>query len=122
MAVNTMAKEIAEHPRWRWHGAMMCVDAEGKPLNLYSYVPADIEAFPDLVCSRVRGRMLADIFMLAMEVHLSLGELRVVMSKDYECMARGHEAVPSCWLSMSRWLVGQEAKNGGAQTMADGSP
>jgi hypothetical protein len=121
MGVNTMAKEIAEHPRWRWHGAMMCTDAEGKLIGVYSYVPADIEAFPDLDCSRVRGRMLADIFMLAQEVHFTLGELRVTMSRDYECMARGHEAVPSCWLSMSRWLVGQEAKNG-AQEVASGGP
>ena len=120
MALSSLAKEIAEHPRWRWHGLMGCTDETGQFRAHYSYMPADIEAFPDLYCSRVRGRMLADIFLLAQEVHWVGGQLRVVMSLDYECIAHGSDALPSCWLSMSRWLVAQEAKNGGAQTMAGG--
>jgi hypothetical protein len=112
MGVSSLAKEIAEHQRWRWHAEMFCQDKEGKPIGVYSYVPADIEAFPELYCSRVRGRMLADIFLLAQEVHWVGGQLRVVMSRDYECIANGSDALPSCWLSMSRWLVAQEAKNG----------
>jgi len=112
MEMISLAREIAKHPRWHWHSAMSCTDAAGRQIGVYSYVPADIEALPCLSCSRVTGRMLADIFLLALEVHQSGGQLRVVMSRDYECVASGTERVASCWLSMSRWLVAQEAKNG----------
>lgn len=98
-----MAMEIGRHPRWAWHGAMMTVTADGVG-GLYSYMPADVEVFPDLLCSRVRGRMLADIFALAPEVRKEGAWLSVIMSDKWMCMARGAEALPSCWLAMSRYL------------------
>ena len=93
---------------------MMTVTADGVG-GLYSYMPADVEVFPDLLCSRVRGRMLADIFALAPEVHKNGAWLCVVMSDKWMCMARGHEALPSCWLAMSRYL---EARDGAIEGVA----
>jgi hypothetical protein len=98
---------------------MYAVSAAGDARH-YSYQPADVEVFPDLDCRRVRGAMLADIFALAFEVRKEGVWLTVIMSDQWMCMARGHEALPSCWLSMSRWLVAQEAKNGGAKEVAGG--
>jgi hypothetical protein len=79
--------------------------------HLYAYQPNDVEVFPDLLCSRVRGFMLADIFLLAQEVHYRGAWLHVVMEDRWMCVAKGHEALPSCWLAMSRWL---EARDGAA--------
>ena len=109
----TLAREIANHQRWHWHGMMGCTDETGQFRAHYSYMPADIEALPELTCSRVTGRMLADIFLLAQEVHQAGGQLRVVMSQDYECVATGAYRVASCWLRMSDWSVAQEAKKNG---------
>ena len=109
----TLAREIAKHPRWHWHGLMSCTDGDGNLIGFFSYVPADIEALPELTCSRVTGRMLADIFLLAQEVHQAGAQLRVVMSQDYECVATGAYRVASCWLRMSDGSVAQEAKKNG---------
>jgi len=106
----SLAAEIAAHPRWHWHSAMGCMDGEGNYLAEYSYVPADVQALPELGCSRVVGRMLADIFLLALEVHQAGGQLRVIMSPGYMCVGTGVHRVASCWLRMSDWLVAQEAK------------
>jgi hypothetical protein len=113
MEMISLAREIAKHPRWHWHGMMGCTDETGQFRAHYSYMPADIEALPELTCSRVTGRMLADIFLLAQEVHQIGNQLRVIMSPGYECVATGVYRVASCWLSMSRWLVAQEAKKNG---------
>ena len=112
MELISLAAEIAAHPRWLWHSAMSCMDGEGNQIGVYSYVPADIEALPCLSCSRVIGRMLADIFLLAEEVHHAGGQLRVIMSPGYMCVGTGVHRVASCWLRMSDWLVAQEAKDG----------
>lgn len=114
MELTSLAMEIGRHPRWIWNSAMMTISACGKS-GLYSYMPNDIEVFPDLLCSRVRGRMLADIFALAPEVRKDGAWMTVVMSDKWMCMARGHEALPSCWLAMSRWL---EARDGGVEGVA----
>ena len=116
MGISSLAIEIGTHPRWIWHGCMSCY-AETGQLHLYSYQPADLAVYPDLDCRRVRGAMLADIFLLAREVRKEGPWLSVIMSDQWMCMARGSEALPSCWLSMSRWLVGQEErKNGRSDT------
>jgi hypothetical protein len=115
MEVTTLAMEVGRHGRWRWHGMMMTVTAEGYR-HLYSYMPADVEVFPDLLCKRVRGFMLADIFLLAQEVHYRGGWMHVVMGDRWMCVAKGVDALPSCWLAMSRYL---EAHDGGATDMAE---
>ena len=112
MGITSLSMEIGQHPRWIWHGCMMCFTSEGN-LHLYSYQPADLAVYPDLDCRRVRGAMLADIFLLAREVRKEGAWLEVIMSDRFSCMAKGSNALPSCWLSMSRWLVAQEeGKNG----------